>query len=181
VKQVLFVQGAGTGTHDEWDNHLVDSLKRQLGSGYDVRYPRMPNEADPTYAQWRDALVRELAALREGAIIVGHSIGAAFVVHALADDPPPRKPAGIFLVAPPFIGLGGWRNDDIPAKTELGSLLPRGAPVFLYHGTQDDIVPLAHVDLYRHAIPQATVRRLHGRDHQLNNDLAEIAADIRAL
>ena len=38
---------------------------------------------------------------------------------------------------------------------------------------------LAHLDLYRKAIPQAHLRRLGGRDHQLDNDLSEVAQDIR--
>jgi hypothetical protein len=41
-------------------------------------------------------------------------------------------------------------------------------------------VPFAHLDLYATAIPGATVHRLEGRDHALNNDLAEVAAGIRA-
>jgi predicted alpha/beta hydrolase family esterase len=43
-------------------------------------------------------------------------MGAAFVVHALADAPPPHKLAGIFLVAPPFIGPGGWRKTTCRRK-----------------------------------------------------------------
>ncbi|MET0493185.1 MAG: hypothetical protein ABW000_08655 [Actinoplanes sp.] len=30
VRQVLFIQGVGAGTHDEWDNHLCDSLRLEL-------------------------------------------------------------------------------------------------------------------------------------------------------
>ena len=54
--QVLFVQGGGKGVHDEWDDKIVDSLERELGPDYTVRYPRMPNEANPTYAKWKAAL-----------------------------------------------------------------------------------------------------------------------------
>lgn len=35
------------------------------------------------------------------------------------------------------------------------------------------------LDLYEKEIPGAHVRRLKGRDHQLNNDLTEVADDIR--
>jgi hypothetical protein len=35
--------------------------------------------------------------------------------------------------------------------------------------------------LYAEAIPYARVRRLANRDHQLNNDLTEVASDIRKL
>lgn len=53
TQQVLFVQGGGKRVHDEWDNRLVESLERELGREYAVRYPRMPQEADPKYAQWK--------------------------------------------------------------------------------------------------------------------------------
>jgi predicted alpha/beta hydrolase family esterase len=180
-RQILFVQGGGKGAHDEWDNKLVDSLKRNLGSDYEVRYPRMPNEADPSYARWKAALADEIAALEAGAILIGHSIGGTILINALADEPPERKLAGVFLIAAPFVGPGGWPSDDIKAKADLGARLPPQTPISLYHGTHDETAPPAHVDLYEKAIPGATVRRLRGRDHQLDNDLAEVAQDIRLL
>ncbi len=103
------------------------------------------------------------------------------MINALADEPPKRKLAGIFLVAAPFVGPAGWPNEDIKAKADLGARLPQQTPTFLYHGSRDKIVPIAHVDLYEEAIPGATAHRLLGRDHQLDNDLAEIAKNIRAL
>jgi len=50
----------------------------------------------------------------------------------------------------------------------------------------DGIILVGHsiggtIGLYARAIPQAVVRRLTGRDHQLNNDMSEVAADIRRL
>jgi hypothetical protein len=47
-KQVLFIQGGGAGAHDEWDNKLVESLARELAPTSQIRYPRMPDEADPS-------------------------------------------------------------------------------------------------------------------------------------
>ena len=63
VREILFVQGAGKAVHDEWDNKLVESLRREVGPAYEVRYPVMPNEADPQLAAWRVALESEIAAL----------------------------------------------------------------------------------------------------------------------
>jgi hypothetical protein len=37
------------------------------------------------------------------------------------------------------------------------------------------------LELYAKLIPRAVVRRLAGRDHQLGNDLSEVARDIRSL
>ena len=39
----------------EWDDKLAESLRRELGNEYEVRYPRMPDEGDPSYARWSTA------------------------------------------------------------------------------------------------------------------------------
>ena len=181
MKDILCVQGAGEGVHADWDSHLVESLRRALGPGYDVRYPAMPNEEDPTMASWRPVLDRELASLRPGAVVVGHSFGGAMAIRVLADSAPTANLGAIMLLAAPFFGTGGWTSDDIETPADLASRLPAAVPVFLYHGEDDDDVPVRHVDRYAAMIPHAHVRRLAGRDHQLNNDLSEVASDIRAL
>ena len=87
-QQVLFIQGGGAGAHDDWDHKLVDSLARALGDAYDVRYPRMPDEHDPSYAAWSAAIRREISALEDGAVVVGHSVGGTILVNALATESP---------------------------------------------------------------------------------------------
>jgi pimeloyl-ACP methyl ester carboxylesterase len=179
--QVLFVQGAGAAVHDAWDNKLVQSLERALGDGYHVLYPRMPNEADPRYRAWKAALLRQFDELNDGAILIGHSIGGTILIHLLAEHPPKRRLQAISLIAAPFIGEGGWPSDEIAPRTDLAERLPAGVPVFLYHGTADDIVPFAHLALYAGLIPRAVVRGLAGRNHQLDNDLSDVARDISSL
>jgi predicted alpha/beta hydrolase family esterase len=181
MRQILFVQGAGKGVHDQWDNQLVDSLKRELEPAYDIRYPAMPNEADPAYAAWKPVIERELAVLEHGAIVIGHSVGGTILIHALAERTPQCNLGAICLIAAPLIGPGGWTIDDFEPLHDLEHRLPRGVPIFFYHGRDDDIVPFAHVELYACAVPSARVRRLAGRDHQLGNDLSEVTADIRGL
>lgn len=181
TRKLLFIQGAGAGTHEEWDNKLVASLTQALGPTYDIRYPKMPDEGDPVLSDWTEAVADECAQLGDGAVLVGHSFGGAALLRAMAAGSLSRYVAGIFLIAPPFIGPGGWAIGDSPARGALGSALPAGTPIHLYYGSDDDTVPAGHVDLYADAIPGLVVHRLKGRDHQLNDDLSEVAADIRAL
>ena len=79
TRQILFIQGGGAGVHDEWDDKLVESLRRELGDGHEVRYPRMPDEGDPSYARWSAAIRREMADLDDGAVVAGHSVGATIL------------------------------------------------------------------------------------------------------
>src|SRR5262245_10672811 len=164
-----------------WDNKLVDSLRRELGPPYEIVYPIMPTEADPEFATWRATLETEIARLHDGAIVVGHSIGGTILINVLADWHPPIVLGAIVLIAAPFVGRGGWPSDDIEPRSDLAERLPAGVPVFLYHGDKDEIAPVAHAALYADAIPRAKVRRLANRDHQLDNDLSDVASDILEL
>lgn len=181
ARQVLFVQGGGAGTHDHWDGRLVESLREALGDGYEVRYPRMPAEDDPAYGPWSTAIRREMDGLGDGAIVVGHSIGATILVNALAERSPERVLAAIVLVSAPFAGEGGWPADGFTPAPDLGSRLPGGVPVHVFHGLADETVPPAHAGLHARVIPQARVHLLPGRDHQLGGDLREVAGVIRAV
>ena len=84
MRQILFIQGGGGhDVHDTWDNKLLDSLNRELGEGYDVRYPRMPDEDDPRYAKWKPVIREELERLPDGSVVVGHSIGGTMLINVL--------------------------------------------------------------------------------------------------
>lgn len=181
TKPVLFVHGGGAGAYDD-DAKLAASLREKLGPSYDVRYPRMPNEADPEYRIWKQTICDELAAMGDGPILVGHSIGASVVIRVLANGDIDQYVAGVFLVAAPFWHdheIWRWKEVELPKRA--GASLPKSLPVFLYHGREDEIVPFSHVELYAKALPQAVVRRLDGRNHQLNDDLSEVASDIGLL
>jgi predicted alpha/beta hydrolase family esterase len=178
TQQTLFIQGGGAGAHDAWDDKLVDSLRRELGDEHEVRYPRMPDEGDPSYARWSPAIRREMADLEEGAVVVGHSVGGTILIHALAEQPPERRLEAIVLIAAPFVGPDGWPGTEFELPDDLGVRLPRCVQVHVFHGLQDETALPSHADLYARVIPQAHVHPLPGRDHQLNNDLSEVAKAI---
>ena len=180
-RQVLFIQGGGKGTHDEWDDQLVDSLRAGLGDGFQVVYPRMPGEEDPSATTWTPAIRAAVDALEGGAVVVGHSVGGTILIHALAAEPPRGRLGAIVLLAAPFVGEGGWPGDEFAFGSDLGERLPDGVPIVVVHGLDDDEVPPAHADLFAAAVPQAAVHRLPGRDHQLGNDLGVVADLIRDL
>jgi predicted alpha/beta hydrolase family esterase len=171
---VLFLQGGGAGAYDE-DTKLASSLQRALGSAYTVHYPRMPDEDAPEYGAWKARMLEELAALGEHVVLAGHSLGASFLLKVLAEEG--LEPRGVFLAAPPFWGEPDWDVDDY-ALPEVFAL-PENLPIFLYHSRDDAWVPFAHLARYAAALPQVKARKFDNRGHQFNDDLSEMAADIR--
>jgi len=99
----------------------------------------------------------------------------------LAEQIPVPALAGIFFIATPFLGDGGWSIDGVKFSPGLGARLPEGVPIHFFHGLDDETVPSSHAALYACAVPRGRVHCLPGRDHQLNNNLREVAAVISSL
>jgi predicted alpha/beta hydrolase family esterase len=181
--QVLFIQGGGAGAHAV-DHHLVLSLRRALGTAYEVRYPKMPHEADPDYGNWKTPIGKELGHLKNGAFLVGHSVGGSLLLKYLSDETVNTTLAGICLIATPFWGGDGWRYEGYKA-VELPEALPSNlsgnTPICFYHCRDDETVPFAHLALYAKKFPHATIHALDTGGHQLNNDLSTVAQDIKRL
>jgi predicted alpha/beta hydrolase family esterase len=147
-----------------------------------VRYPAMPNEGEPSYGAWRQCLLAELAGMSGGAVLVGHSLGGSILMKLVAEGAVRGSIAGIVLIAAPFWGKdNGWRWPEVELQPDADTRLPAGVPLHLYHGSADEIVPPAHLDFYAKAFPRGVVHRLDGRNHQLNDDLSEVARAIEAL
>jgi uncharacterized protein len=178
AKQVLFVHGGGGGAYEE-DQKLVASLRDRLGADYVVRYPEMPDEDEPDYEVWKNIITAELAGMGSGAVLVGHSIGASVIIRVVVDGGIERSLAGVFLLAAPFwYEHEFWKWKEVELPPDAAGRIPDGLPVFLYHGRRDEVVPFSHLEMYSRALPRATVRPLDGRNHQLDDDLTEVARDI---
>jgi predicted alpha/beta hydrolase family esterase len=133
TRQILFIQGGGAGAHDEWDDKLFDSLRREFGDGYEVRYPRMPDEDDPSYARWSAAIRREMTALDDGAVVAGHSVGGTILINVLAERPPEPELSAIVLIAAPFVGVGSRHSDC--RQFECAVLEPPATPTVAYQSS----------------------------------------------
>jgi uncharacterized protein len=183
TKHVLFIQGAGEGAYEE-DKKLAASLKRAVGSEYEVHYPAMPDEDNAPYEQWKQQIEKELAVMQGAIILMGHSVGASIIVKWLSEMELMKPIAGVFLMATPFWGGDGWKYEgyeELALPKGGAAKFPKGVPTFLYHCRDDETVPFDHLALYAEVLPQATVREFDEGGHQLNNDLSEVAKDVKTL
>ncbi len=72
--------------------------------------------------------------------------------------------------------MDGFTLDEARASRLLEAF-----PIFFYHSRDDEVVPFAHLAMHAKKFPQATIREFEGRGHQFNNDLSEVAVDIKRL
>lgn len=176
---VLFVHGAGPGSHTA-DRVLAEHLQQDLGPGYAVDCPALPDEDDPDYAVWKAFLLDRLSRSARPTVAVGHSVGGS-VLAKLLTEARPGVCALVLLSAPFWRREGFWRWDDVALPNDAGTRLDPHMPILVYHGDADTTVPVAHLDSHGALLGKAVCRVLPGRDHQLGEDMSEIADGIRAL
>jgi predicted alpha/beta hydrolase family esterase len=139
----------------------------------------MPNEDEPDYATWSVQIAHELAEMPAGSVVVGHSLGGSVLIKWLVDLRKKISLGPVFLISAPFWDEQSewiWRDVELPPDAK--DRLPRDLTLFIYHGAADDLIAPEHAKLYARLLPRATLRLLPGRDHQLNDDLSEIAEEI---
>lgn len=181
LTHVLFIQGGSTGAYDA-DALLADSLRDELGAGFEVRYPEMVDEDEPDVAAWGRQIDRELEAMAGDIIVVGHSIGASVVLKHLSERDLRPRVRGIFLLATPSWGADDfWHWEECTLDPAATRRLTGHVPVALYHTVDDESVPFSHLERNRGLVPGASFHVLPEGGHQFDNDLGFLAREIRRL
>jgi uncharacterized protein len=180
TQPVLFIQGAGSIHDPEGSGRLAAHLANELGTGYRLIAPEMPDADNPHYQPWRDRIARELEAIAEKVILVGHSFGGSVLLKYLAEGSFRKPVRGLFLVSVPNWGPDGWAYSEFAAPNDLGSRLPTSR-IFLYHSRDDPEVPFGHLAYYQDHLPTATARPIDGAEHSFVEGLPTLVDDIQNL
>jgi predicted alpha/beta hydrolase family esterase len=178
---VLFIQGAGDMHEPDGSIHLARHLERELGDGYRVVAPEMPDaDGDPRYEPWKAAIEAELAAIDGPVVIVGHSLGGSTALKLLSESEGPAAVRALFLASMPWWGPDGWDYAEFAVGDDVAAGLP-DIPIYLYRSVDDPHVPADHLDRYAARLPHATARRIPGADHSFVHGLPEMVRDIQAV
>lgn len=180
IKHVVFFHGGATKEDYEADAKLVASLKLELGAGYSVRYPFLPEEETPDLGR-RGQINHEISLSEHEVIFVGHSLGASMLLACLSENEITKNIAGVFLIATPF-----WNgNEDwveaYKLQANFAEKLNEKILYFFYHCRDDEEVPFSHLNIYKQRLPWAFFREIPLGGHQLGDDLTIVANDIKSI
>ena len=180
TKQLLFLQGAGDDAYAE-DEKLANSLRDLLGADYNVIYPPMPNPGAPHYEAWKAKIAQQLDGLKGDVILVGHSLGGSLLLKYVAEEKIDQRIAGLFLIAAPFWDAADPGVAEYALKDGFEAKLMHIPHIAFYHSRDDEWVPFAHLAMYAEKLSQAKIHEFNDRGHQFNDDLSEVARDIKNL
>ncbi len=153
----------------------LSSLDVALGEGFDVFTPRMPSSDNAQYEHWDLWFSRIMQALDRPVILVGHSLGAMFLVKYVSERDTAHQIRGLLLVS--------GRHDD-PGTSEphtsftlqgdISTLTQKADRVVFFHSSDDDVVPYESFERFRTAVPGADFLAFDGRGHFLEPSFPEL-------
>lgn len=142
AKTALIIHGTGGSPEGNWFPWLKLELEKE---GWKVLVPRFPTPEGQSIGGWLDAFDRAALAAESIAVLIGHSMGAAFALRLM--EKRNIQPQGTFLAAG-FLGeIGNAYYDRLNASFladpfDWGIIKARAGRVFCYSGDNDPYVPL---------------------------------------
>ena len=159
----------------DWKMNLQDNL----GEGYEVYLPKMPNAQNAVYQEWCIWFEKFLPLLDDGVILVGHSLGAVFLAKYLSEHDVMKKIKGTFLVAPPFGRDLGLPLPQFAITEPLTKFQEQGGKIVIYHSKDDPVVDFAELAHYQEQLPNIETKIFEDRGHFNMEDFPEMVGEIR--
>lgn len=159
-----------------------DRFRSDLGVNYDVLLLRMPNPMNAKYREWEIIFKKIASLLNENVILVGHSLGAIFLVKYLSKNEFPKRIKATVLISPPYDSSDTDESlGDFALPKSLSGLKEQAGEILIYHSEDDEVVPFSHLEKYIKALPEATIRKFKKRGHFNQPEFPELVRDIKKL
>ncbi len=198
TQQILIIHGGTTfDTHEEYIQFLKempldierlkpradwkDSLQSDLGDGFEILQPRMPNGTNAEYNEWRIWFEKIMEQVDDDIILIGHSLGGVFLAKYLLENKATKMIKALFLLASPFHdenldeSLGSFR-----LHVSLERVSEQAEQIYVYHSRDDEVVPFGHAELYHKELPNAQLRTFTDRGHFKVEELPELIEDVKS-
>ncbi len=142
--------------HVPWTH---DYLDKKLGRLVKIIRPRMPLQDFAQYKDWVIQFERHFPLLKNNIILIGQSLGGAFLAKYLSENKFPKKIISTYLVCPPF-------DDTLPLedlaggfklKSDLSLLEKNSKNLYLMFSKTDKVVPVSQAKKYAAKLKNAKI------------------------
>lgn len=149
----------------EWRDWIIWALEES----YDLICPLMPNKQNADYKAWKIWFERHLEFITDdNPILIGHSLGGAFLLKYLSENSFPKKILQLHLVAP-YVENNGIHLEKLNTFTfdleTINKIKNMCNEIHLWHSKDDNSVPFSHSELVKKNIPTAEFHIFDDRGH----------------
>lgn len=201
-KQVVFIGGGDS--YSNYDDYILalqsalvrnplgeatprwtDSLRENLGEGYELYMIPMPNTDNAKYEEWKIWFEKYFEYFRDDVVLVGWSLGGMFLAKYLAENPPTFRLGGLFLLAAPCGSYDDGSGNDCGSFQFdiqlLASSMGSGEGITIMHSTDDFVVSYEAALKYSEMLPGAELITFTDKTHFLVEELPELVERIKRL
>lgn len=157
-----------------------NTIATNLATSHESHFLQMPNALNADYIAWAIWFEKMISYMRDGVILVGHSLGGGFLLRYLTENKLPVTVAQLHLVSPCIDeldcpGVGGFKI-DIATWSGFASEIQE---VHFWHSVDDTLVPLHHSERLLEKYPTAHLHKFTDRGHFLEPEFPELLAIIK--
>ena len=191
-KQIIFIHGGEVTKNKEsfykylrttnldpfkdkrkWGDFLADNL----GNKYEVIKPVMPSKYEVDYKAWKIWFERHLDFINyKNPILIGHSLGATFLLKYLSENNFPKKVSQLHLIAPAISGNLFDFNVDLK---KINKISKNCTEIHLWHSEDDEVVSFKDSIIVKENIHNIIFHVFKKRGHFVQKSFPEILEVIK--
>ena len=161
-------------TSYRWSYHYKTHLKEE----YEIWRPVMPCKQNAHYNEWVIWFERHIEFMREGVILVGHSLGGNFLAKYLSEHSFPLMIKQLHLVAASYSDFeDDFKITEFPKNFHDNNI----SEIHIYHSSDDPVVSISESKKYAAALPEAQFHSFDDRGHFLEETFTELFENIKTV
>ncbi len=195
-KQIVFIHGGET--FDSYESYLdflrrcefdpekikrkrwKDSLEERLEGNFKVIAPMMPCKFNAKYKEWKIWFDKLIPFLKDGVVMIGHSLGGIFLAKYLSENDFPKKISATYIIAAPYDTENSeYSLADFVLPKSLEKFQRQGGKIFIYHSKDDPIVPFSDSEKYLKSIPEAKRIIFTDKGHFMMEEFPELIESLK--
>jgi len=160
-----------------------DGFLKELGGEFEIFTPKMPNKENAKYVAWKIWFEKLLPFIKDDVTLIGNSLGGLFLVKYLSESLFPKKIKSLILIATPYNGKNNKHNlnTDFSFNDNFEKITNQTDRIFLFHSTDDKVVPFADFEIYKEKLPKAITESFDNKGHFNIEDFPTLIKTIRTL
>lgn len=158
------------------------SLAQDLGNDYDVFTPKMPNASNAQYDEWKIWFENILPRLHKDIILIGHSLGGAFLTRYLSENKVSNKIKALFLIATPYEAIEDEEYlGDFEVTKKNKPLSLQSNQIILFHSNDDKVVPVEQSKQLHALVKGSQLKILNTYGHINTEHFPELVSEIHTI
>ncbi len=158
-------------------------LQKELGEDFDVLLPRMPLSDNADYEIWKMWFEKIINVVDDELILVGHSLGAMFLIKYLTENKIDKKIKSLLLASPAYCGID--KKDECCSfnMTKKTSFFEKNMKnikkITFFHSKDDSVVLYENFLKFKEVVTNADFVSFSDKGHFLDEKFPEIVNAIK--